>query len=275
MSEQQGDNGTATPATAPTQAPPDDLARLMAASVPAPLPTAEQQDDVDALQAAELAIAAGERALAAAGAGVPEPTVRHRIYGMLLLANLLALVALTSWPMTPAAPAPGPVAPTPVLLARQAAAVAVDDALAASTRNAFGEALAAIEPALGLRDLPTSPRTQLLAMAAYYAARSGDVARARELQNSAEALVPGDQAPPELVAMADNALRRGDRAVLARTWTRFLLQQRRLPSWLEAPLASAWLGLDGLGGVDAAVDARAVRTILAANARLLDEARTR
>jgi len=275
MSEQQGDNGTASPATARAQTPPDDLARLMATSAAAAPPTPKHQDDAEAVHSAEQAIAAGERALAAAGAALRMPSVRRRRYGVLLLANLVALVVVTSWPATSTATAPRPVAPAPAVLARQAAAAAVDEALAASARSAFDAALAALEPALGLRDLPVSPRTQMLAMAAHYAARSGDVDRARELQNAAEALVPGDQSPPELVAMADHALRRGDRGVLARTWTRFLLQQRRIPSWLEAPLASAWLGLEETGGGDVTADAVRMAKILEANTRLLDEVRER
>jgi hypothetical protein len=261
----QHERDDAMPGTVPGSptAEPADLAQLMATGRRGAVPAAD----------------AGRRSDPPGARLPPAPPApphgrRARLYGWLLAANLLVLglvllLPTTSPPRTPAAPAADPAA-----AARQVGSAAVQSALLLASRGEFTAAMSALEPALGLAELPTSPRVQMLRLAAHWAARSGDLARARALQQRADALVPGLAVPADLVAMADAAIAAGDRDALARVWLRFRLQEREVPGWLEPTLALAWLGLGG-AAAEARADAARIEAIERSAARLAAEAQAR
>lgn len=261
MTQHDRDDSRTGEVAGPPAAEPADLAQLMAAGRRGAAPADS---------------APGRPAGLPGGSGPPAPSGqlsargpwRQRLYGFLLAANLLALGLVLLLPTNSPPRTPAPLAVDPVAAARQVGNAAMQSALLLAARGEFTAAVRALEPALGLAELPASPRVQMLRLAAHWAARSGDRARARALQQHADALVPGLAVPADLVAMADAAIATKDRDALARVWQRFRLQEREIPSWLEPTLALAWLGLDDRNGIDPQTDAARVEAIERAAARL-------
>lgn len=257
---------TPTDAPAPTTNPGGPLPSLMAAA-PAAAPVAGPNLEAEALRAARQAIAAGEKALAAAAAHLPPltPTAsrpRRRfdlVFGAILFVNLVALVVVASLPPAakatpsptdPAAPLPTttPVATTPVAQkddpALRAFNAPFQRALAAADRGDYAAAVSTLEDYLaGTPALQPSQQVNVLNMLSHYASLANDFGRAQEFAQRAAGIGQSHSLPADLVAMAKAAAASGDQESLRRVWARFLLQQRQVPSWLYKHVAQAYLEL--------------------------------
>jgi hypothetical protein len=251
----------------PPASPGGALPTLMAANAnatAATAATAKPDLDAAALAAARQAIAAGEQALAVAAAqlsppGSPPARSRRRsdlVFGVVLLVNLFALVAVASLPPASASDA-GPAVPPPPEVAATAAQVAPKDdpelrafnaplqrALAAADRGEHASAVTMLEAYLaGTPSLQPSQQANVLNMLSHYASLANDFGRAQEFAQRAAGIGQAHSLPADLVAMAKAAAASGDQEALRRVWARFLLQQRQVPSWLYKHVAQAYLEL--------------------------------
>jgi tetratricopeptide (TPR) repeat protein len=261
------DHKTVETSSAPVGAPPAEahppapaLTELMAsgAKVPArPGPDLE----AEALRAAELALAEGEKALAAARAqlaGQPQaPAVRQRsrrrelALRALLAVNVLAMVVVAMLP-TPGQGKPAPVENHPPAPQTEHGRPTTDrrfhepwvKAQDAADRGAFAEAITILEAYLAdsPRMAPSQQLNVLMALA-YYAFRANDFQKSDEFRRRADALEKSHALPDDLVAEAKAAQQSGDQERLRRIWARFLLQQRQIPSSLYKHVAEAYLQL--------------------------------
>jgi hypothetical protein len=252
----------------PPASPGGALPTLMAANAnatAATAATAKPDLDAAALAAARQAIAAGEQALAVAAAqlsppGSPPARSRRRsdlVFGVVLLVNLFALVAVASLPPAAASDAGPAVPPPPPEVAATAAPVAPKDdpelrafnaplqrALAAADRGEHASAVTMLEAYLaGTPSLQPSQQANVLNMLSHYASLANDFGRAQEFAQRAAGIGQAHSLPADLVAMAKAAAASGDQEALRRVWARFLLQQRQVPSWLYKHVAQAYLEL--------------------------------
>ena len=284
MSEEN--SKSASPATTHTPSAPAPtpvagaLADLMAAGAKGGAKPADKAGkpnlEADALRAAEQALAEGERALAAARSHLhvdaqAPPTARSRKRELalraLLVVNVVAMVAVSMLPApgesaTSASPASEqvqqPQAPIGVMAHR------FDEpwarALTSAEGGDFAAAIATLE-----RYLADNPRMQagqrasVLNSLAYYASRTGDWKRSADFTRQFEMLKGSHSLPDDLVQEAKAALESGDQEKLRRTWARFLLQQKQIPTWLYKHVAEAYLQLGDSYRKEAAVAAEAQR----------------
>ncbi|MBL8731584.1 MAG: hypothetical protein JNN13_04355 [Planctomycetes bacterium] len=246
--------------------------------------------DTEALRAAEAAIAEGERALANARAQLQQDKTaalakpgnrgRELLLRGLLVFNVVAMVivallpAPTTKPVTPATPpAPTTTSPTatpPAPTYREP----FNQAVAAAERREFARAVAILDGYLA--DSPRlmpGEQLEVLNALAYYASRNGDVKRAEDYRRRADSLEKRHSLPEDLVAQAKAALENGDQESLRRTWARFLLQQRQIPSWLYKHVAEAYLQLGDSYRAEAATAAERERIaeLEALDARLREQ----
>lgn len=260
--------------------------------------------EAEALRAAEQALADGERALAAARATLhaePAPVragsqKREIALRALLAVNVLAMVVVALLP-SPNERGTNPVAPVAAPHGAEHATDAghADPASGHGTPHAVtpkfderytqalvkaesGEFAAAI--ALLEQYLDENPRMQpgtkanVLNTLAYYASRAGDWKRSADFQRQFETLKGSHSLPEDLVQEAKAALEAGDQEKLRRTWARFLLQQKQIPTWLYKHVAEAYLQLGDSYRKEAEVAAAAQRQreLEAAEAQLREAA---
>lgn len=302
MSDTKGDQTTAAtanqPATAsPAAAPATQLSDLMAQGaagspkVDAGKVKAGPDLDREALQAAQQAIAAGERALASARAQLAAQTAagpkrrhgRELALRLLLAANVLAMLVVAALPGAPGA-SDKPVAPVvqPQSQDHPGAAPAaprIDDkyvaAMAAAAANDYGKAITLLEAHLAEspRMAPSSRINVLLALA-HYSMRVGNLTAAQEYERKVAALSSSASLPDDLVKMAQAAQQSGDQESLRRIWARFLLQQRQVPTSLYKHVAEAYLQLGDSyrNQANDAAEKQRLQDLEAAAARLRDEA---
>lgn len=253
------------------------LGGLMAeAEPPAETPAAkpakpEVNLEAEAMRAAEQAVADGEKALASArehlqqesaqqtvaaatAVAKPVPGSKNREFALrlLLAVNVMAMVVVALLPSPKAEedvanPAVDPAnvhapATTPPAVARLNEPW--NRALRASERRDFATAVAVLEQYLDDHPrMPESERLNVLSTLSNYASRNGDLKKSGKYTQQAKALEQSHYLPDDLVKMAEAALESGDQESLRRTWARFLLQQRQIPSYLYQHVAKAYLEL--------------------------------
>ncbi len=250
-----------------TQSP--QLADLMSAGVAKPAAPRKAGVDLDAqaLQAAEQALAEGQKVLARAheeiaqAAAAPKGSrVRELVLRLLLVGNVVAMIVVAMLPT----PAPTSMTTTstsnetgvdpstqPDPNGKQGPAPAAANfndpwnlALIAAERREWGSAIEILEK--HLVDSPRmapSQRLNVLMALSYYSGRVGNITAAQEYQRKAEAIEQSHSLPEDLVTMAKAAAENGDQESLRRIWARFLLQQRQVPTWLYKHVAEAYLQL--------------------------------
>jgi TolA-binding protein len=268
VSETNGDHTTAEPVQDPVQASPAEtpsaqLSDLMAAGQKAPARAKAAPDlDANALRAAEIALAEGERALAAARAQLgtdasrapakPKNRGREIALRLLLAANVLAMLVVAMLPApagnTPTPEVKHPTVPTPETHEPVKASPKLDQkydlALEAAAKNDFATAITLLEQYLAdsPRMAPSRKAGALVALE-YYSQRVGNLTAAQEYRRLVQALENSHRLPEDLVEMAKAAAESGDQESLRRIWARFLLQQRQVPSSLYKYVAEAYLQL--------------------------------
>lgn len=236
--------------------------------------------EAEALRAAEAAVAEGEQALAEAqvelqkqaGAQVAAKPAASRsnkkelALRALLAVNILAMLVVSMMPSVEGPQGPvGPVAskppvqdpPKPIPMSDP-----VNRAMQAAQNRDFASAVAILER--HLNDAPlmhSAERLSVLLALSSYAARNNDFDKSRKFAQQAQALEQSHYLPEDLVNMAEAALKTGDQEALRRTWARFLLQQRQIPSWLYQHVAQAYLQLGDSYRTDADTAAEAARLI--------------
>ena len=270
------------------------LTGLMADS-PAPAPEAAPAKpavnlEAEAMRAAEAAVAEGEKALAEAqGELQPQPTAkvapktksnkrRELALRVLLAANVLAMIVVSMMPATGDQPggnggaaivaAPDTLKPIPM-------SDPVNRAMQSAQDRDFAGAVGILEGYLNDSPLMhAAERLSVLLALSSYAARDQDFDKSRKYAQEAQSLEQSHHLPEDLVNMAEAALASGDQEALRRTWARFLVQQRQIPSWLYQHVAQAYLQLGDSYRSDADQAAEAARLIelKAATARLRAEA---
>ena len=221
--------------------------------------TSKPDLETEALRAAEHALAEGERALAAARAHLHQDAaapVRQRsrkreiALRALLVFNVLAMIVVTMLPApgetTPSTP--GPAHDSQQHAAPHSAAPKYDEAynraLVAADNGEFASAVAMLEQHLADNPrLQPSTKASVMNALSYYASRAGDWQRSADFQRQVDALKGSHALPDDLVQEAKAALATGDQEKLRRTWARFLLQQRQIPSSLYKHVAEAYLQL--------------------------------
>ncbi len=266
-------------AAAADAAPGSQIADLMK-----PGPAAKAAPDLDhaALQAAEEALAAGQRALAAARAQTGEPPRRSRlrqnVLRGLLAFNLLLMVGVMLLPApvtdsgpvvnAPPQPIPAPVAqgtdapqgPGPQAPAGPRAGSLYDQALRSAAEGNYDAAIVALE-----RYLAESPRLHVGQQCnvyhalAHYSFQLGNLPKSQEYDQKAAALLRSHTLPEDLVQMAQQAEQRGDAEAMRRLWSRFLLQQRQVPASMYRHVAEAYLKLGDSYRMEAGKAAEAAR----------------
>jgi hypothetical protein len=282
-------DGSEQPAAATDDAG-TDLSGLMATDV------GERDLEGEALRAAELALAEGERALAAARAQLQQnsPTQGRRprrgrqiALRVLLAVNVLAMVVIASLPApaTKAKPDEPPVEapPQPVVpIQPPVAATRYNEpwnrAMQAAEDRDFARAVTILEGYLA--DNPrmvASQKLSVLMALSHYSARIGtseSIRASQDYQRRADAIEQSHSLPEDLVAMAQAAAENGDQEALRRVWARFLLQQRQIPSWLYKHVAQAYLELGDSyrREADAAAEQARLRDLQETAARLRAEA---
>ncbi len=215
--------------------------------------------DRQALQAAEDALARGERVLEEASDAIDGPSPapqaagsgrRELVLRVLLALNVVAMLVVAMLPSpqpttqpTPTeiqepAPVPRPAPATPTM------SEPWNQALRASERRDFKSAVSILEAYI--EDKPRmapSERLSVLSALSFYASRDKDFAKSRLYSQKAMALEQSHSLPEDLVKEAAAAIESGDQEALRRLWARFLLQQRQIPSWLYQHVAQAYLEL--------------------------------
>lgn len=284
---------TASPAAAPATQLPDLMAQGAAGAPKADAGKARSGPDLEreALQAAQQAIAEGERALAAARAQLaaqaqPAPKRRNGrelALRLLLAANVLAMIVVAALPGAPGGGAqPAAPAAHPDPESHQGPAVSaprIDDkyvaAMAAAAANDHGKAINLLEAYLAEspRMAPSSRINVLLALA-HYSMRVGNLTAAQEYERKVAALSSSASLPDDLVKMAQAAQQAGDQESLRRIWARFLLQQRQVPTSLYKHVAEAYLQLGDSYRSQAndAAEKQRLQDLEATAARLREEA---
>lgn len=280
----------AAESAAPTEGAENKLTGLMAdASAGAPAKPAVDLE-AEALAAAEAAVKEGEKALAEAQAELqkqPGAQTAAKPAGsrskelalrVLLAVNIVAMVVVSMMPGTeapsnthqPVTEQPKVDTPKPIPMSDP-----MNRAMQASQNRDFVSAVAILEQHLA--DAPlmhSAERLSVLLALSSYAARANDFDKSRKFAQQAQALEQSHYLPEDLVNMADAAMKSGDQESLRRTWARFLLQQRQIPSWLYQHVAQAYLQLGDSYRKDADTAAEAARLLelQEATARLRAEA---
>lgn len=270
---------------------------LMAEDPEAPSPSAPKKPAVDleaeAINAAQAAVAEGEKALADAQAELqerpaakvklqPKPNNRREVaLRLLLAANILAMIVVSIMPSTgsdPVTVVSQPTTPPPVkenTITPTPMSDPVNGAMQAAQNRDFASAVSILEGHLNESPLMHSAeRLSVLLALSSYAARAMDYEKSRKYAQQAQSLEQSHYLPEDLVSMAEAALASGDQESLRRTWARFLLQQRQIPSWLYQHVAQAYLqmGDSYRSDADQAAEAARLLELRAATARLRAEA---
>ena len=289
------DKMTGLMAEEPEAAPP---AESGAAAAPEQAP-AEQAEkpavdlEAEAISAAQAAVAEGEKALADAQAELQaRPAAQVRVQPksngrrefalrMLLAANILAMIVVSVMPTSGSKPVDdggkaNVVEPVPEPVVRPAPMTEpVNRAMQAAQNRDFANAVGILETYLN--DTPlmhSAERLSVLLALSSYAARNMDFDKSRKYAQQAQSLEQSHYLPEDLINMAEAALASGDQETLRRTWARFLLQQRQIPSWLYQHVAKAYLqmGDSYRNDADQAAEAARLVELKAATARLRAEA---
>jgi hypothetical protein len=302
VSETKGDQTTAEPSNQPATASPAPAAATQLSDLMAQGAAAAPKVDAgkgkagpdlerEALQAAQQAIAEGERALANARAQLAaqaqqEPKRRNGrelALRLLLAANVLAMIVVAALPGAPGGgtqpTTPASHQPTTEPHGTAAPAPRLDDkyvaAMAAAAANDHQKAISLLEAYLAEspRMAPSSRINVLLALA-HYSMRVGNLTAAQEYERKVAALSSSASLPDDLVKMAQAALQGGDQESLRRIWARFLLQQRQVPTSLYKHVAEAYLQLGDSyrNQANEAAERQRLQELEAAAARLRAEA---
>lgn len=245
----------------------------------------------EAMRAAEAAVAEGEKALSEAQSELqqqPTATVapqaksnkrRELALRVLLATNIVAMIVVSMMPSTvdpggdgvlPAVAEPVKVTVKPIPMSDP-----VNRAMQSAQNRDFAGAVGILERYLnGSPLMHSAERLSVLLALSSYAARANDFDKSRKYAQQAQSLEQSHYLPEDLVNMAEAALASGDQESLRRTWARFLLQQRQVPSWLYQHVAQAYLQLGDSYRSDADQAAEAARLVdlKAATARLRAEA---
>lgn len=249
--------------------------------------------EAEAMRAAEAAVAEGEQALAqaqvelqkqAGAQAAAKPAAsgnkkKELALRVLLAVNILAMLVVSMMPsaegpqgpVTPVATEP-PVKDTPKPIPMSEP---FNRAMQASQNRDFASAVAILEQYLN--DAPmmhSAERLSVFLALSNYAARDLDTDKSQRYRQKAQALEQSHHLPEDLVKMAESALKTGDQEALRRTWARFLLQQRQIPSWLYQHVAQAYLQLGDSyrSDADTAAEAAKLLELQEATARLRAEA---
>jgi tetratricopeptide (TPR) repeat protein len=247
--------------------------------------------EVESDRAAENTIADGEQALEDArrflthevsSAAAPIPSARKKselVLLMLLGVNVLAIaiVAMLPLPVGTNSSEVNPVMFEPMKLAEPIArpmSEPFNRALLAAEAGDFAGAVDALEQQLASNPrMHLAERLNVVTTASYYALRNNDFQASLKYAQLAQSLQNSQSSQDQLERMAEAAVRSGDQEAMRRTWARFMLQQRQMPSLLYKQIAQAYLQLsDGYSkGASDDVEAVQVEQLKAATDRLRSE----
>lgn len=247
--------------------------------------------EVESDRAAECAIAGGEQALEDARrfltlevspAAAPAPSARKKselVLLMLLGVNILAIAIVAMLPLPVGTNSNGvnPVMFEPMELVEPIArpmSEPFNQALLAAEAGDFSGAVDALEQQLASNPrMHLAERLNVVTTASYYALRNNDFQASLKYAELAQSLQNSQSSQDQLERMAEAAVRSGDQGAMQRTWARFMLQQRQMPSLLYKQIAQAYLQLsDGYAkGASDNVEAVQVEQVKAATDRLRSE----
>lgn len=247
--------------------------------------------EVESARAAECAIASGEQALddtrrfwqqEDSSVTAQDPSARKKselVLRILLGVNVLAIAIVAALPLPTGTNSSGanPVMFEPIQLVEPIArpmSEPFNRALLAAEEGDFSGAVDALEQQLASNPgMRLAERLNVMTTASYYALRNNDFKASLKYAELAQALQSSQSSQDQLERMAEVAVRSGDQEAMRRTWARFMLQQRQMPSLLYEQVAQAYLQLsDGYSnGSNNDFEAGQVEQLNAATNRLRSE----